>query len=186
MQKFELVLENKKARLYDRFALFLFLLNGVAICLLLMNSNNKQFSEKIPGFIVLLLTAVVIFFYFFNKAVKTRELMSLLAAASAILYWILLGYWWIGVITLALSLLYRISKRELKIIVQPEHIIYPSFPKKIFLWVELNNVILKDGLITIDKKDNRLIQLPVDETHFTLKEKEFNDFCRQQLSSSNQ
>lgn len=63
-----------------------------------------------------------------------------------------------------------------------EKIIYPSFPKKKIAWSELNNIVLKDGLLTIDFRNNKFIQQPVDETKTAVNEQEFNDFCRQQLN----
>lgn len=64
-----------------------------------------------------------------------------------------------------------------------EHeIAFNTFPKKIWKWDELNNVLLKDGLLTIDSKKNKLFQRLVNEqvTHET--ETEFNEFCRKQLT----
>ena len=78
--------------------------------------------------------------------------------------------------------LYLVSKRELKIIIENDHIVYPAFPKRRLNWNELNNMVLKDGLLTIDFKNNRIIQQYIEETSHTINEKEFNDFCIEQLS----
>ena len=63
-----------------------------------------------------------------------------------------------------------------------EKIAYPSFPKRNITWSELSNIILKDGLLTINFKNNKFIQQFVDETKTAVNEQEFNDFCSQQLN----
>jgi hypothetical protein len=46
-------------------------------------------------------------------------------------------------------------------------------------------MIIRDGLLTLDFKNNKLIQalVIVQENESALDEKEFNDFCRAQLES---
>ena len=50
-------------------------------------------------------------------------------------------------------------------------------------WSELNNLILKDGLLTIDFVSNRVIQLVIDGSKTPIDEKAFNEYCRRRLSS---
>ena len=61
-------------------------------------------------------------------------------------------------------------------------ITYPSFPKRKIQWNELNNIILKDGLFTIDFKNDNLIQQMIEDRAGSINEKEFNEFCQQQLN----
>ena len=61
-------------------------------------------------------------------------------------------------------------------------IVFNSFPKKILLWPNVNNVVLKDGLLTIDLKNNTLIQKHVNDPVEKQVEHEFNDFCKEQFS----
>ncbi|MGQ0738707.1 MAG: hypothetical protein ACT4OJ_06570 [Bacteroidota bacterium] len=81
-----------------------------------------------------------------------------------------------------MSSLFRVSDRELKIIILQESIFYPSFPVKKISWTSLNNCLLKDGLLTIDFRNNKIIQQAIDESKTSVNEKEFNEFCRQQLN----
>lgn len=57
------------------------------------------------------------------------------------------------------------------------------FPKKI-QWSELSNVVLKDGVLTLDFKNNRIIQKDTDDLgddDYDGEEDEFNTFCKAQL-----
>lgn len=52
-------------------------------------------------------------------------------------------------------------------------------------WIELNNVVLRDDLLTIDLKNNSIIQVEVDDEDdddYEVGEDEFNTYCRTQLS----
>lgn len=44
-------------------------------------------------------------------------------------------------------------------------------------WNEFSNVVLKDSLLTLDFKNNKLLQLSIEETSSLIDEKAFNDFC---------
>ncbi|MGC4034655.1 MAG: hypothetical protein QM764_01750 [Chitinophagaceae bacterium] len=48
----------------------------------------------------------------------------------------------------------------------------------------MSNAILKDGILTIDFKNNKIIQAEIDEEYAVVNEKEFNEFCKRQLSNN--
>lgn len=51
---------------------------------------------------------------------------------------------------------------------------------KNYPWNQFNNIILKDNLLTLDFKNNQLLQLEPDSTA-TINEQAFNDFCKKYL-----
>ena len=71
---------------------------------------------------------------------------------------------------------------------EKEIVISGLWPKKI-RWSELNNVIWKDGIITIDYKNNNLLQRETDDDEededYDATEEEFNDYCEEQLRKAN-
>lgn len=62
---------------------------------------------------------------------------------------------------------------------------FNTFPKKVLMWNEINNALIKDGLITIDLKNNKLFQKEIEGDVSADIEKEFNDFCKQQINAFN-
>jgi hypothetical protein len=74
------------------------------------------------------------------------------------------------------------AKTDLKIEVDENEITFTSFPQKKSSWNELNNVLIKDGIITIDYKNNKLIQKDIQEEVSAEREKEFNEFCKKQIN----
>jgi uncharacterized membrane protein YheB (UPF0754 family) len=83
------------------------------------------------------------------------------------------------------DVLYTIATAIQVINISKQKISYSSLFKKNTSWDKLNNLILRDGLITIDYKNNKIIQQLIDEDKTSVNEKEFNEFCRQQLVTSN-
>jgi hypothetical protein len=59
-----------------------------------------------------------------------------------------------------------------------------AFFKKHYEWSFIHNVVLKDGLLTIDYKNNKIFQKELEEETTPVLEKEFNEFCSSQLNLS--
>ena len=74
-----------------------------------------------------------------------------------------------------------IAHKKLVVHVTDKTIVVPYMFQKDVSWDEVNNVILKDGLLTIDFKNNRLFQHIILNSDKDINEKEFNEFCREQL-----
>jgi len=109
-------------------------------------------------------------------------------------YWLLLSAigWigltptpWVGLIFMALTFLEYQTKRPLEIGFDLDHIVINSLITRRFIWTDFNNIILKDGLLTLDFKTNRLLQREVadDEDEDDADEEEFNMFCRERLAA---
>ena len=156
MQQFQISLKNEKVKQYDRIALFITIINLSLFIYVAFAVTNKQ------------------------------DRIAAIAGAALVLIALSIDwkidFWWIGVLCFAIGTLYFASKRILLVSISKEKIIYPSFPKKHIEWSQLNNIILKDGLLTIDFKNNKFIQQFIDDTNTALNEQEFNDFCGQQLN----
>lgn len=63
-------------------------------------------------------------------------------------------------------------------------IFFNTLPRKTLLWNDVANVIIKDGLITVDQKNNKLFQKEIEGYVTEETETEFNTFCRQKLGSA--
>ena len=58
------------------------------------------------------------------------------------------------------------------------------FKKNTYSWESFSNVMIKDQLLTLDFKSNRLLQLMVEEEEKGIPETEFNLFCKSNLSGN--
>ncbi len=131
---------------------------------------------------VLLLIFVVMAFWDRNNLKKERRLLPIGILMIAFgFFWLRMGSNWAFIANIFLWALYTISKRKLLITVAEDAVIYPSFPKKQIPWSQLNQVILKDGVLTIDCKNNKLYQHDIQNSEDLVNEADFNDFCKNQL-----
>ncbi len=182
MMKFELILENKKRGYYHNLALFIIVLNiAVFAILAFYTTENGVFWKCISAFMAI---AVIFALEWFLK----KQQITFNAANAALLYiafnWIILSYWWAAAVSILLWLFYDVSRRQLLVSFSEKGIVYPSFPRRNLQWNELTNTILKDDLLTIDFKNNRIVQQLIEKTAKPVDEKEFNDFCRMQLKNT--
>jgi hypothetical protein len=184
MQQFEITLKNEKSRFYDRFAVFIYLLNGAGIVVAQLYSDQEIINKNSPYLFLIILLILVAspLIVLIQKKVTLYFKSFLFASLSIALYWILLGYWWIAICLVILLLLYVVAKRTLIVVISPDKVLYPSFPVKRIKWNYLNNLVLKDRILTIDFKNNKLIQQDIDVKSYSINEQEFNDFCRQHLN----
>lgn len=182
MEKFEFILPNDKKQFYNWFAVFLYIINAAAICVLLTRVSYSSLSQNVFGWIPFVISALGMLLVISIKEFRNRKATMVIISLSITGYWILFEQWRVAGLMAVLSLLYFIAQRELKITVQRTNIAYPSFPKKIISWNQLANVLLKDGLLTIDQKNNTLYQHYPEKTANPVNEKEFNEFCQRMLN----
>jgi hypothetical protein len=93
---------------------------------------------------------------------------------------------WVGLIFGALAFLEHQTKRPLEIGFDRDRVVINTPIRRRHDWSAFNNVVLKDGLLTLDFKSNRLLQREVadDDDDDNADEEEFNAYCRDRLSAA--
>jgi hypothetical protein len=91
---------------------------------------------------------------------------------------------WISLIYLLAAMLEKQVKFPEEIAFDENEIVFNSFPKKRYDWAALKNVVLKDGLLTLDFKNDKLIQKELDADTNKGTEEEFNLFAKVQLEKT--
>lgn len=178
MARFEFLLKNEKIKSYRRIAIFLIIINVAVFILFSFGAEGNNMKIVCLSGAAILTFFLLIHFYF-NPARKS--IYQTIALCIAIIVWLLLYKWLAAMVCFVLLLLYLVSIRPLKINVSIDNVQYISFPVKILRWQDLSNVILKDDILTIDFKSNKIFQAEVEKSDMSVNEREFNDFCRQQL-----
>lgn len=181
---FEIILKNEKLKQYERITLFIIIINLALFIYIGILSEIKL--TRIIAIItaVLIMVTLSLDFFLTSKKDNAGNFYKLSAEFIISISWLLIGYWIVAICCFLLGTLYYLAKRPLRVSIVKEKITYPSFLNKNIPWSELNNIMLKDGLLTIDFKNNNFIQQAVDETMAAVNEKEFNDFCNHQLKSA--
>jgi hypothetical protein len=90
---------------------------------------------------------------------------------------------YVSLIYLFAAIMEKQVKFPQEIAFDDEGIVVNSFPKKQVYWPEIANVVLKDGMITIDFQNNQLIQKEIETPVNSKTEIEFTEFCRDKINA---
>jgi hypothetical protein len=128
----------------------------------------------------------VLFNLFFTKKDKPVRYKNLLFLAG--IYWIMMPYLsWVSIIFFFLAFLEYQAKHPLEVGFAKEEVVINTLIKRKFNWSSFNNIILKEGLLTLDFKNNRIFQKEtLDDDEPDADEDEINDYCRKQLLKANE
>ena len=177
-----LILKNEKTKNYRNISLLLVLLNLLGFVFLFVNKEARNQSN-----LFLLCSVFLIATYIFLAVLKRifknpfPDTWHRLLFFYCSIVWLYEGFWWLSIALLIINLLDILANRILEVKISDEKIILPSIPKKEINWNELNNLLVKDGLLTIDFKNNKLFQQLLQSSD--LDEKEFNEFCKRHLNN---
>ena len=176
MQQFEIFLENDKKKFYSNIAwIFLFLNFGIFIFLVFYDA----YHYPALAFIVALLLYLLLRWYLFNKKrinYLIDEFVFFIPAAG----WLGLHSYGIAIACIVMGILYKLSLQKLQFIFTGEKLVKINFPKKECAWNELNNVTLKDRILTLDFTNNKLLQAEIEKSQ-DVNEVEFNAFAQSHL-----
>ena len=106
-----------------------------------------------------------------------------LALAAAAVGWFVepLSNIWLGALYAIAALIERQVKFPVEIGVDDNGIVFNSLPVKAFRWNEIENMLLKDNLFTINFKNNKIYQKEIEADVSAALEREFNAFCSSKL-----
>lgn len=180
MKIYDFVIELKRPsyRFINWTSQLMLLLSIVSFCFVLFQRLSFR-----PAAIYISLGGVIAWWIYCIVAETKGHLpfyrMGLLIAAAG--WYFVPNGGWITLIYLVAALLEKQAKFPQEIAFDKEEIVFNSFPKKRYSWEEMNNVIIKDGIITIDFKNDKLIQKEIQSGATERDEREFNEFCRNRL-----
>jgi hypothetical protein len=130
---------------------------------------------------IAIITGTLVNIYFAikkNKLVRYRYLL-LVSGVS----WICMPYLpWLSILFFILSFLEYQVKYPLEVGFTNDEVVINTLIKRKFNWSAFNNIVLKDGLLTLDFKNNKLFQKEaLDDDEPDADEDEFNEYCRECL-----
>lgn len=92
---------------------------------------------------------------------------------------------WMAILYAVAGLVEKQIKFPAEIGFSNDEISFNTLPRKVLSWSEIKNVVIKDGLITIDQKNNKLTQKEIEGYVTADIENEFNEFCQKRIEASN-
>lgn len=183
MKLFEVKLKNDRTRPYQVLASLILLVN---ILFFIMAAVYNRGSLATGSAVVVGGISLIWYLAARHSQPGLMQHWKTITLALILVGHLVLGFWWAALALLALALLYRLAMRPLVVRITAERIEYPSLPTRMIAWGELNNIILKDGWLTIDFRNNRVAQVQVADEWYDdnrNNEKDLNEFCYIQLTT---
>ena len=181
MRQFPYVVTLKKSKeaFIDRISLLLCSSSVLALSMEQLRRGKPQLPI-ITG--IVLISAGVIWTLVQYRRQKKVSYRTWLWVAG--IFWISMPYWsWLALLYFAAGFLEHQAKLPLEIGFDADMIQTNGLPRKTYSWSAFNQVILKDGILTLDFKNNNLFQREVlDDDEDDADEEEFNAYCQVQLA----
>jgi hypothetical protein len=177
MPRFVISLKNEKLRTYTIVSWLIVALNFLSFVYLGVSGWSK--IVNLPYYAAGLLLIMFVFRFISQRQEFENDILSL-CFILAFIAWLVMQFYWVAVLIFVLFLFQDVSRRPLVVLFYDDRIVYPSFPKRTIQWEEANQVILKDNILTIDLKSNKVFQ---NEVISPTSEIDFNEFCESKLPS---
>jgi len=183
MIRYEIILPNERLRSYRLVTLFIMLAHMVMFGLLYSKAPAEGVSGSLCVIGLVVSISSLLFILIQRTAHKFLTYRPEIAFFILSIIWFILGAYWQGAVVMLLAVIGIITWKKPVVVVNSDGVSYPSFPAKKWTWPELANIMARDGMLTIDCKDNRLIQSVIEKSSAqSLDETMFNDFCQRQLT----
>jgi hypothetical protein len=178
-----IVLKNDSSRYVNVFG-FLLTAGSAALFAREMIFTNRIILPYLAGIIFIggLLLWNAFLYYRTDKEIYYSK--ALLIAGVV---WTKMPYFeWLVVVLAFLALLEYQAKKPVEVGFADDHIMINRLFKKRIRWSEIDNVVLRDGWLTIDFKNNRLLQKEIDTGESEASDDEFNEWIKnRQLTVGN-
>ena len=181
MRQFEIEIKNDKRNNYR-------LYNWFALVISIMGFSYLLFFDE--WFVEALGAILLIIIYLLTRYYRRKKRKAIYLFDDQGYFLFLLCLCWLGVqnfliagICLILGLVYMAAMQKIIFIFKKDGILRTNFPKKEFDWSTLDNVVLKDGILTLDFKSNRIIQGEIEPSK-RIDQNDFNLFVEEQMRNS--
>lgn len=181
---FTLSIQSNSKRLIKGLQFLLLLINITFLTYLILITNHpvKVVQLTLP-FFSLLFISYVWKSKQFNVIDKYSKLLLVIGLSFAI-NWMANFYWLPGIGMIGVSYLFVQAIRPINIHFFKEYIKITTFPSQSYSWKKIDQIILRDQILTLNFTNNRFIQHPVFSTRdFNLEQ--FNQFCHLHLEQLN-
>jgi hypothetical protein len=180
---YNFTLKDNNQKAYNRFTWFLLFLHFIPAALFAINTN--EYKVQFNVYILLgFYTILGITYIIFRNQSNSLETISLILALLYANFWFQQVGTAAVIVFAAVYLTVTIIKRKTTDAFFSDEGVHLTkvFKTAVFPWTEMDNVILKDNLLTMDFKTNKIIQVEIAESSRMIDETEFNLFCKERIS----
>jgi len=160
------------------------LITSLVFLLILVQRIFEYPNTRIINLLVFISVSGMIIYYIRNFFSRKKLSLRPVYIVAALSLFLIPPMNWLMLFFVIMALLEKFALTPEEIGFNDEQIVFNGLVPKKIRWTELNNVILKDGIITLDFKNDRLIQKETDdeeEEDEDATEEEFNEYCAARL-----
>ncbi len=183
--EYNFTLKDNNQKTFRLFVWFLFFLHVVAAAVFALNADDADLRLSIYillGFYVLIVTG----YYFSRKRSKAFDTFSLIMALLYANFWLKhVGFFALMIFVLVYLFVMIVQGKKTTVAFSEQGVhVTRIFKTIIYSWVQTDNVIVKDNLLTIDLKSNKIIQAEIVENIAKEEEINFNRYSADQLKNN--
>jgi len=179
--EYVVTLKNTRVRYLDRISLWLLFISAFLFLYATFTTTDR--NRYIFLVCALIILGLIAYSFFLRKRHPGKIIFYSNALFIAAIGWVLL-YGWFFIPLVIMGLLERQAKKPLEIGFSDETVVINTLFRRKYRWTDFNNVVLKDDLLTLDFKNNRLLQRETIDEEGDAEEDEFNDYCRERLAKA--
>ncbi|MFN8243387.1 MAG: hypothetical protein U0X40_04970 [Ferruginibacter sp.] len=172
--RFRILLKNDKQLFYRRTGLLILLLH-----FFFFNYYLFKAGAAWPVVAGVAITTVFLAMQILSRRIPRVRLPDAIAFLLLAITWLCWPVYWMAALMLFLAAMAWKAAEPLRVDFSAEQVVLSSFPPKKIAWPALNQVILKDRILTIDFKNDHLLQAEIAEQSYDVEEDAFNAFCRE-------
>lgn len=179
--EYRLILKDNNESAYRLFFWFLFSLHWTLVTLSSLFGSAKYNSWCIYTSIVLYAGLLLLFTFYRKQPSIFQRLHFIGYIIHGIVWWIIGIYLAIPFLIAIVLLSLYVKNKNTTIVFNDQAIqLNKILGSDKFSWSQYENIILKDGLLTLDRKDNHLLQVEIKGGLLDI-ENEFNAYCQSHL-----
>lgn len=178
MQQFELEIKNEKKKSYRLFNWFALIISVAAFLFFLLYGD---------WFIEALGAIIIVFVYLLTRFYRRKIHKAVYLFDDNGYLFFILAFGWLGLqkyfitaLCILFGIIYQMAMQKIIFLFKKEFIVKTNFPKKEIEWSTVQNVILKDHFLTIDFRNNRIIQGEINSSK-EINQNSFNRFVEFQI-----
>jgi hypothetical protein len=181
MNQFIFTLKDNNQKAFNSFFGFLLFLHVIAASVVVINAADKL--QKIIAIIVMSVYFILTAAFFLLKNKFKLSIYQLVVFGLMITFWLTQAALLPAIICIAaIVFAYKIVQTKSTAVFSAKNItVKKSLFKKVHPWAAVEHVVLKDNLLSVNFKDNHLMQVEIAGESRATNENTFNQFCRLQL-----
>lgn len=181
IHQYVVTLKNTSRRYTDTFSLLLLIIS----ILLFAREQFVSPNIKITFLFGSIAIVAIIGWNQYQQRIKNNSFSYSAALFIAAIAWATMPYLsWLFIPFALMGLFEKQAKRPLEIGFSDGVIVINTLIRRRYQWTDFNNIVLKDDILTLDFKNNRLLQRETVDEEGDAEKDEFNLYCQQQLAKS--